>query len=237
MSIYAKFTYVVLFIALLLEPHVVKGHLFLVDSPFVDNAVTIAVFLIGVLVYAVHKRDLKRKTRENQRLATQLQEGQKKLLDSFKYIGLMNRQLPLLKNLTSDILVGFRDVERDRRRIFDQLLHAAVISILDADWGTLRFIDRSRCRTLKEFSLSRSGLSTDIRIGNKELLNGENKEGQRKGMDVHSFIMSSNVSHPEMCFLVIPKMENLPEDKRDILQAIVDQAHLFYRYAYAHRHA
>lgn len=233
MSIFVKAAYAVLIFVLLLEPHIIRGHFFPNASPYVDNVVTVVVFLLGLFVYLVHRHDLQKKERENQELTKKLQEGQEKLLDSLRYLGFVNRRLPLLKNMTSDILGSFKDSERDKKRIFEQLLNTIVVSIVDADWGVLRFVHQSKRRTLKEFLFTKTDLAPTIHIGNNGLLDVWNRKNTYATENGYLLLTSSNISNPEICFLILPKIENLPEESLVVLQAIIDQAHLLYRYAYS----
>lgn len=229
MSSLTKIIYAALFAVLLLQPHLIQRHIFPSASPYVENAITVSVFALGFLTYLLHQHDLKKKESENQRLGTKLKTEHAKLLESFEYLGLVNRRLPLLQNLTSDLLTDFKDIHREKKRIFEKLLNTAVVSIADAEWGLLRFVHEPKQRTLKEFSFSRTNIAPAIQLGNKELL-----ESQKHSISGdYSSIVSSDVSRPERCFLIIPKQNNLSEENLNILRAIVDQAHLFYAYIYS----
>jgi len=232
MSSLTKIIYAILFVILLLQPHLIERHIFPSASPYVQNAITILVFVFGFLTYFLHQYDVRKKEQENQQLGTKLKAEQAKLLDSFKYLGLVNRRLPLLQNLTSDILTDFQDVGREKKRIFERLLNTAIVSIIDAEWGALRFVHESRQRTLKEFSFSRTQPFPGIQLGNKELLQSRNRKGKHVIVGDYSLIVSSNASHLETCVLIIPRQYDLQEEDLNILRAIVDQAQLFYSYVY-----
>lgn len=232
MSSFTKIIYAILFVILLLQPHLIERHIFPSASPYVQNVITILVFVFGFLTYFLHQHDVRKKEKENQQLGTKLRVEQAKLLDSFKYLGLVNRRLPLLQNLTSDILTDFQDVGREKKRIFERLLNTAVVSIIDTEWGALRFVHESKQRTLKEFSFSRAQSFPVIQLGNKALLQSRNGKDNHVIIGDYSLIVSSNASHPETCFLIIPRQHDLQEEDLNILRAIVDQAHLFYSYVY-----
>ncbi len=232
MSTFTKAIYAILFTVLLLQPHLVERHIFPTASPYVQNVVTISIFILGFLTYFLHKREVQKKETENQQLGLKLKAEHVKLLDSLEYLGRVNRRLPLLQNLTSDLLTDFQDVRRKKKRIFERLLNTAVVSIIDTEWGVLRFVHEQKQRTLKEFSFSRTKQYTAIQLGNKELLQLQDQKDNYATVGKYSLIASSNASHPERCFLIIPKRDNLQEEDLNTLRAIVDQAHLFYAYAY-----
>jgi hypothetical protein len=232
MSSLTKIIYAALFVVLLLQPHLIQRHIFPSASPYVENAVTISVFVLGFLTYLLHQHDVKKKELENQRIGTKLKIEQEKLLDSFKYLGLINRRLPLLQNLTSDLLSDFKGVQREKKRVFERLLNTAIVSIANAEWGMLRFVHESKLRTLKEFSFSQTNIAPMIQLGNKELLQSQNPKNGHALIREYSLIIDSNTSRSERCFLILPRQNNLQEEDSVILRAIVDQALLFYAYIY-----
>ena len=231
MSTFTKAVYIVLFAVLLLQPHLVQRHIFLSASPYVQNAVTIFVFVLGILTYLLHRHDVKRQQFENRILGFKLREEQTKLLDSLKYIGTINLRLPLLQNLTSDLLNDFHDIEHDKKIIFERLLRTAVVSIMNTEWGALRIV-HEKCRTLKEFSVFRSNKRHSIQLSNNELLQLKGRKNKHLTLGDYSLIVSSNNTRSETCFFVMPKHNEISEENLAVLCAIVDQAYLFYAYIY-----
>jgi hypothetical protein len=108
----------------------------------------------------------------------------------------------------------------------------AVVSIVNTEWGVLRFVHEKNQRTLKEFSYARTKNQPLIQLGNKDLLQTRDQKNNHNSLGEYSSIVNSNSSRPERCFLVLPKQNNLQEEDLASLRAIVDQALLFYAYTY-----
>ncbi len=227
-----KITYIVLFILLLLMPHFSK-HVGSTSQAYVESFVMLVIFGIAYLTYCLNKNELRKREVQNHKLEQGLEVSEQKLLESFKYIGKVNRRLPLLKNLTSDFLDKKQFTKKYKKSVFDSLLATAVISIAKTKRGIFRFVEISKQRTVKEFVFSHKDyfLLTQ-RIGNEDLIVCRNDNNVIKKIGNFYIIPTSDPVAPIQNFLILPKSDTDFREEYSTLQAITDQAQLFYKYLF-----
>lgn len=221
----SKIVYLVLILFLVILPFLItKPVLFFQES----HAEALTILIILGLAYLVHLYDVRLKEREKRSLEKELEISVEKLNESFKYIGLVNRRLPLLKNLTTELLSKSRE---KNRIIFEELLSMATSTIARSDWGIFRFIRVSKQCTVKEFYYtSKNYILLKTKIGNKDLLDVINRKQNFKKIGDLIVLNTSDNKADIQCFLFFPEGENDINTEYSVLQAIVDQAQLFYEY-------
>ena len=227
MSRISKIVYIVLILLLVILPSLItKPILFIRES----HAEALTILMILGLAYLVHHYDLRLKEKEKRSLEKELEISIEKFNESFKYIGLVNRRLPLLKNLTTELL---SQSGKKRGIIFEELLAIATSTIAKSDWGMFRFVEISKQNTAREFCYTNKNyILLKTKVGNKELIELINtKENFKRINDLFALCTSDNKADIR-CFLIFPKGENNIEVEYSVLQAIVDQAQLFYKYLY-----
>lgn len=190
-----KIIYIVLFITILAMPHFSR-HVGVISQPYVESIVMLIIFGIVYLTYYLSKQELKKK--------------QEKIVASFQYIGVVNRKLPLLQNLTTDLIANDTYTKKEKKRIFYNLLATAVVSIAKAEWGVLRIMEKTSQRILKEFTL-----------GDKS-----------PKFENHAIITTLDQQASFQTFLILPKDRVVLTKEYSTLQAITDQAQLFFKYLY-----
>ena len=224
MSKFTKFIYAVLFLILLVHPHMVPDHIGFLPRAYAESLITAFIFGIAFLIYWLHQRDLDKKNEE-------LKNSTEKLSTAFKYIGTANRRLPLLKSLTSDLLASSKLSKKEKHKIFDNLLATALVSIAKVEWGMFRFIDTNSGKTIKEFVFTiKEYVVMKNGIGNKELIQSRHQPTAIKSLTDLLVIPTTEQEAMIQGYLVFPKPDASLEDERWILQAITDQAQLFFKY-------
>ncbi len=229
MSKLFKTIYVFLFLALVAQPHLVD-HVSFVPKAYVESIVTVLIMGLAYGTYHLHRRELMRRELKNRELEAALGLSEQKLIDSFQYIGFVNRRLPLLKNLSSDLLAQSKFSHKDKKTVIHRLLGVATSSITKVEWGLLRFIDVASQRTIKEFFYQASIKGSPIpKISNKNLVQ-MSAPGFQATLHV---VPTSDHQVAVRGFLIVPEPKNEIRSEDPVLQAVVDQAQLFYRYLYA----
>jgi hypothetical protein len=225
MTRFATIVYLILLILLVILPFfITEPILFFPES----HAEALTILIILGLAYLVHLYDVRLKDKEKKSLEKELEISIEKLNESFRYIGLVNRRLPLLKSLTTELLS--KSGEKNRM-VFEELLAIASSTIAKSDWGMFRFIKVADQKTEKEFCYTqRNYILLKTKVGNKDLVEMVNSgENIKKMGDLYVF-NTTDKKDKIQCFLIFPEGENKIDAEYSILQAIVDQAQLFYKY-------
>jgi len=223
--------YVFLFVALLAQPHVLRGHVLLLSSAWAQTLSTATILGAAATTYVLHRMSLRRAERRRATLQEEKQRANEKLLDSFRYIGTVNRRLPLLQEVTTDVLRETPPTIRGRRAALQRLLRLAVVTTARAPWGHLRFVDRRSGRTVGELDLAREGShGPQSPIGNADLLTLEASPDhacERPGR-VH-VRWSTDRWAPHQTFLILGP-HAADAHAVDTLQSLLDQAHVLFAY-------
>lgn len=220
--------YILLLSALLIQPHVFRGHIFFLSSAWTQSLVTLGIFLCALIVYSLHQWETKRRDQEHRQLQDEKTVLGQELNDSFQYIASINRKLPLIHELTSGLVKHRKATHNEKKDALQQLLILATISLTKTPWGLFRFVDTKQGRTMKEFFYGDKIIDQEIpNVGNKHLLSDvdTNKE------DGVQFIPSSDTEFPYRCVFIFPHSSSVYD--RSLVQAVVDQAQLFYTYLYS----
>lgn len=227
MTNFSRIVYVVLILLLVILPFsITKPILFFPES----HAEALTILVILGLAYLVHLYDVRLKEKEKRALQRKLEISIERISESSKYIGSVNRRLKLLKNLTTELL----SISSEKDKIvFEELLSIATSTIGKSDWGMFRFVKISKQNTVREFCYTNKNyVLLKTKVGNKDLLEMVNtKENFKRIEDLFVFNTSDNKADIQ-CFLILPKGETDIETEYSTLQAIVDQAQLFYEYLY-----
>ena len=220
--------YIFLFAALVAQPHLVD-HVSFIPKAYVESTVTLVLMMLAYGTYHLYRRELTKRERKHRELEAALGLSEQKLIDAFQYIGFVNRRLPLLKNLSSDLLAQEKLNRRDKKTVIHRLLAVATGSIAKVPWGLLRFVEVASQRTMREFFYRAGNIALAIpKISNKELIQ-EATYASRRTVYV---IPTSDHEAEVQGFLVVPEPAEDIRNEYGVLQAIVDQAQLFYRYLF-----
>jgi len=223
--------YALLFLSLLVQPHILQGHVLSLSSAWAQTLTTVAILAMAATTYVLHEMSLRRAARRSAAFQEEKQRSNEKLLDSFRYIGTVNRRLPLLQEVTTDILRETPPTSRGQRAALQGLLGLAVVTTARAPWGHLRFVDRHTGRTLGEFGVAREGTQAPRSpIGNTDLLALESsgdRAAERPG-DV-GVRWSSDRWASHQTFLILGPRPAGALDV-DTLQSLLDQAHVLFAY-------
>ena len=232
MSKITKIIYLILFLALLGMPHF-SDHVKGISRAYVESFVMLFIFGIAYLTYFLSNNELRKHKEQKSKIEHDLEISEQKLLDSFKYLGTVNRRLTLLKDLSSDFLNKKQFTKKYKKSILNNLLTVAVISIAKTKQGAFRFVEVAKERTVKEFFFSHKDFALLTgRIGNKDLVACRTNNNNPKRIGNFFIIPTSDQVAPVQNFLILPKLGNDFMEEYSILQAITDQAQLFYKYLF-----
>lgn len=221
--------YAFLFVALVAQPHIVD-HVSFVPKAYMESIVTLVIIGLAYGTYHLHHRELMRRELKRKELEGALGLSEQKLIDALQYIGFANRRLPLLKNLSSDLLARDKFSREDKKTIFHRLLAVAANSIAKVPWGLLRFVDTSSQRTTKEYFYQADiYMTVNPKVSNKELTRTSTANSQ------HTIyvVPASDREAAVRGFLIVPTPTEDIRNEHSILQVIVDQAQLFYKYLHS----
>ena len=225
--------YLLFFLLAVLSPSLyTRGYLGLSQTALEE--MTIFLFgLAGLLTFTIYERLMERRERERKKAQDNFIKAQSELIESYAYIGSINRKIELLKKLANETSISVVDNKRIPKELFHALA-ANACSAVGAQAGLLRFVELSRLRTEREFAHHPDSKFV-FRVANKDL---RTLHDEKAG---HAFILSED----EKQILVIPSdraggefkaylllhmdQEGIPEVDASLLKVFVNQAEMLYQ--------
>lgn len=204
---------IMIFASAALIPVIVNGAVFSLSEEVLE---TIILFLLLILAYAanlLYLREVSRLRRYQVNLEDRLQE-------TFKYIGSVNLQMEEMRQAFANFK-KYPESKKDIRTVF-VYFSEKILSIVNADWVTLRIIDVKNARTIREdrFIRNKNGNLT-LKIENKEILAG------KKRLNECSIVQSDqdNLNIKACCILPI-KLSN--KDQEFFIRSMINQLEMLY---------
>lgn len=216
----APYIYGVLIVGLFFHPHF-STHIIPSWKPFVEGLTNLIIVGLGVFTYYMYKREQS--------------EFELRFLETSVYIGAMNRRLPILQQITTDLVSSDIKTAKQITKVFQKLVGIASKTIAKSDCGLMRFVEIETGRTVKEFWYILGDKRSDapVSIGNKELLLCVAAAHKTVNVSAKRLVIAaSNRTAAVRAFLIIPNVREEIEKDIPILQSIVDQGQLLARYVF-----
>jgi len=160
--------YLALFVLAVLSPSLVTKGYFGIDERHIEE---FAIFLFGIVgmgTFSVYERVMEKKDKEHEDAKNEYERARRELVESYKYIGSINRKIEVLKGIANQTSVQIGESQRVTRELLASLLASAATSA-GADHAMLRYILLENMRTEHEV-MYRTGDDLQIRIPNKRLI-------------------------------------------------------------------
>lgn len=217
----------ILFIVAVMVPDIVRGPIsFLVE----ERVEEIMIFVLGAIAFFVfikNERKIFLQKKEKEKDEKKINQTVKDLVESYSYIGEVNRKMDILMNTALGLSDGSDLNKKKEAEIYDSIIGAANF-LMKADRTYLRFIDVVTGKTKKEFKIE----GKEKLLGNQDLLSMGDNVNVKK-MKGYIIISSSQKINFVKSYLVIygydPEEESSPKNI-EILKVFASQAIFLYSY-------
>jgi hypothetical protein len=222
--------FLLIFIITVLVPDIIRDGISIVSE---TRAEEILIFLMGALAFIIfikNEQQLIFHKKEKEKDRKRIEQTVKDLVESYSYIGEVNRKMDILMN----IALGLSDqtiISKAREDETYGSIVSAANFLLKADFTTLRFLNTKTSRSEKDFTFK--GKNPNLK--NEELINmGEN-------ISIKKYADCLAVSSPReirgiKSYLLIcgydSDEENNPKNM-EILKLFASQALFFYSYTHS----
>lgn len=226
--------YLALFVLAVLSPSIHTRPFFGFSETQLEE-LTIFVFgLAGLLTFALYERLMEKREKEREEARLDFQRAQQELIESYAYIGSINRKIELLKRLANDTSTTLMD-DASPKDLYQALIVNAC-SALGAEAALLRFVDIGKLRTEGEFVFG-TRPNPSFRVANKDL------RTLRESGDTHAFVRSEDgkdilvvpsdrKEDGKAHFLFLLDRETIPELDLSLIKIFANQAEMLYRNFY-----
>lgn len=224
--------YLVFFVLAVLSPSIHTRPMFGLSETQLEELTIFAFGIAGLLTFAAYERLMERREKEREVAEMDYNRAKSELIESYAYIGSVNRKIELLKKIANDTSKTLTEAKSVPKEVL-QALAMNVCSSISAKAALIRFIDTEKLRTEGEFLYSNEE-GIVFRVPNKDL-----KTLRAQGVS-HAFIRSED----EREILVVPSdsqdrmlaylLINLDGDQIQeldipLLKVFANQAELVYR--------
>lgn len=223
--------YLLLFVLAVLSPSLIRHDFFGISEDHVEEVLIFFFGLTGLVVFGLYERLVEHKDQEHVEVVTNLDRTKRELVESYEYIGAVNRQVEALKKLANQT-AGSIDAEQHLRKELFRSIAASAAALVRSEHGAIRFVSLNKLRTLKEFLVDPN---VAIPISNKDLLEVHLRDRSHhfvrdeQGRNV-LVIPSSRKDMDAKAFLLLPTtMQDKLEIDGGFLRVYANQAELLYR--------
>jgi hypothetical protein len=221
--------FLIIFVVLVLVPDIIRGSFLVFSETRVEE---ISIFILGamaLLVFIKYERAILIHKEQKEKDQKKIDQTVKDLVESYSYIGEVNRKMDLLMN----IALGLTDrsvLSRSKENEIYEAIASAANFLLKADSATLRFVQIDNFQTKKEIRSTPKAKA--VKNADLEKID-ENINALR--VDDCLVISSSQDINKIRCFLMIcgyDKLEEQSPKNTEILKVFVSQALFVYSYMY-----
>ncbi len=225
--------YLLFFVLAVLSPSLYQQGYFGLSEATLEE-LTIFIFgIAGLITFTGYERLMERREKEHEKAQVDYQKAKAELIESYAYIGSMNRKIELLKKLANDTSLTLVDSKRLRKDLFHAIA-ANACSASGANAGLIRFVELSKLRTDREFHHHPDSTFV-FRVANRDLRNLHDQKVS------HAFVLSEderqilvvpsdrNIGDMKAYLMLYLDAETIPEIDPSLLKVFVNQAEMLYR--------
>jgi len=220
--------FLVLFITAVLVPDIIRSPVYFVAE---ERAEEILIFILGMIAFLTfinNERKIAHQKKEKEKAEKKIDQTVKDLVDSYSYIGEVNRKMDILMGVALGLSDRSALDKKKENEIYLSILNAATF-LLKAEGAMLRFVNIESGRTEKEIKLPETGKMT---VANKSLTGMEENINMKKQKGL-IIISSSQKINSIKCFLAAHNYDENEENKPkniEILKLFASQAIFLYSY-------
>jgi hypothetical protein len=184
--------YLGLFVLAVLSPSLVTHGFFGIEEKSVEEFLIFLFGIVGLVTFSIYQRLMEHKDKEHQDAKNEYERARRELVDSYQYIGSINRKLEVLKGLANQTSLKIVESNHLSKGLLSSLLASAVASV-GARTAIIRYLDLEKLRTEHEI-VHMPDSTSPLKVANKEL-----KKLHDTGA-AHAFIMGEDAKE----ILVVP---------------------------------
>lgn len=143
--------YLILFVLAVLVPDIVRDKFYFLTETRSEELLIFLLGMAGFLIFIFKEHQLFIQRREKEKSQKRWTQAAKDLVDSYNYIGEVNRKMDILMQVGLGLSDRSAINKTKEKEIYHTIMDAAD-SLLKADCSRLRFVDMKSGRTKKEIS-------------------------------------------------------------------------------------
>ncbi len=224
--------YLAIFVLAVMSPSLVNHDFFGIDENHVEEILIFIFGMVGLTTFSVYQRLMERSEKEHEDAKSEYERARRELVESYRYIGAINRQIEVLKRVTNQTSLKIVESHRLSKDLLTSLLANAAASV-GARTAVIRYVELDKLRTQHEILHSLEKI-TSFKVHNRDL-----RSVHESGVS-HAFIAGDNGGRVMVVpsdhqgkavkaylLLVLPAIEATDIDV-SLLKVFANQAELLY---------
>ena len=218
----------ILFVIAVMIPDIIRGPIYFLAE---ERAEEVTLFILGSIAFLTFLQNERRvaiQRREKENAQKKMNQTVRDLVDSYSYIGEVNRKMDILMEVALGIADRSLLDRKKEKEVYESIINATNF-LLKAGATTLRFINVETKKTEKEYRLLEA---IDACISNEELIDMPENVNVKKQRDC-LIISSPQKINQIKVYLVIKNYDDNEERKPkniEILKLFASQAIFLYAY-------
>ncbi|MBI4138973.1 hypothetical protein HY479_02370 [Candidatus Uhrbacteria bacterium] len=160
--------YLAFFVLAVLSPSLVRSNWFGIEERHVEEVLIFLFGIVGLSIFSTYQRIMERHEREHEDAKNEYDRAKRELVESYKYIGAINRQIDVLKRVANQTSLSIVESDHLAKDLLTTLVSSAAASV-GARSAFLRCIEQDKLRTEYEVHHAADG-ETAVKISNKDLV-------------------------------------------------------------------
>ncbi len=163
---WVSLVYLLFFVLAVMSPSIVDRGFFGLQESSVEEILILSFGLAGLLTFVVYNRIMESRLKERDEAIDSADRAKKELIESYKYIGSVNRRIDLLQKLANQTSLTLVDANTYTKDLLESLV-ANAATAAGSPHALLRFVDLERLRTETETHHALDG--KPLVVANKDL--------------------------------------------------------------------
>lgn len=225
--------YLLFFVLAVLSPSIYRRSLFGIDETTLEEMTIFLFGIAGLITFTLYERYMDRREKEREIVEHDYNRLKFELMESYAYIGSVNRKIELLKKMAEETSLTLVDKKRFPKDLLFSIA-ANACAAAGAQGSLLRIVHLDKLRTEREFFHDPEH-TCQFRISNRELRSMHDTQVPKSSIPQedgrHLFVVPSDRMATNDCkaYLLLIVDEKHREDvDTSLLKIFVNQAEMLY---------
>lgn len=217
--------YLIIFVIAVLAPDIIRGGFYFLSEKRAEELLIFVLGTFGFLFFMWQDHQIFIQKNEKKKDKKKIDQTIKDLVESYSYIGEVNRKMDILMNISLGLTEKSNLSKNKQTEIYQSIIEAAKF-LMKAECAFLRFINTEDSSLEKEIKMAACVCS----IKNETMAKIKDSDSSEK---ILNFLITS--SHQRIknirCYLIVKDYEEQEDKTNEMLKVLASQALFVFSYA------